>query len=73
MSRQIYVNLPVKNLERTKAFFGSLGFNFNPQFTKWTISCERRSLPAARRPIRLKTTASCTAMVSRTSTAMCGS
>lgn len=33
MARQIYVNLPVKNLERSKAFFGSLGFQFNPQFT----------------------------------------
>ncbi len=33
MARQIYVNLPVKNLERSKAFFGSLGFSFNPQFT----------------------------------------
>jgi uncharacterized protein len=33
MTRQFYVNLPVKNLERAKAFFGSLGFSFNPQFT----------------------------------------
>jgi hypothetical protein len=33
MTRQIYVNLAVKNLERTKAFFGSLGFSFNPKFT----------------------------------------
>jgi uncharacterized protein len=39
MARQIYVNLPVKNLERTKAFFGSLGFGFNPQFTNESGAC----------------------------------
>jgi predicted lactoylglutathione lyase len=39
MARQIYVNLPVKNLERTKAFFGSLGFSFNPQFTNDSGAC----------------------------------
>ncbi|TFW01128.1 glyoxalase/bleomycin resistance/extradiol dioxygenase family protein [Oxalobacteraceae bacterium OM1] len=33
MSRQIFVNLPVKDLPRTKEFFASLGFGFNPQFT----------------------------------------
>jgi uncharacterized protein len=39
MTRQIYINLPVKNLERTKAFFGSLGFGFNPQFTNESGAC----------------------------------
>jgi uncharacterized protein len=39
MTRQIYVNLPVKNLERAKAFFGSLGFGFNPQFTNESGAC----------------------------------
>ncbi|WP_332776282.1 VOC family protein [Polaromonas sp.] len=39
MSRQIYVNLPVKNLERTKTFFASLGFAFNPQFTDEKAAC----------------------------------
>ncbi|HWP12573.1 MAG TPA: VOC family protein [Ramlibacter sp.] len=39
MARQIYVNLPVKNLERAKAFFGSLGFAFNPQFTNESGAC----------------------------------
>ena len=39
MARQIYVNLPVKNLERSKAFFGSLGFQFNPQFTNESGAC----------------------------------
>jgi uncharacterized protein len=33
MARQIYVNLPVKDLNRTRGFFSSLGFSFNPQFT----------------------------------------
>lgn len=39
MSRQIYVNLPVKNLERTKAFFSSLGFGFNAEFTNEQAAC----------------------------------
>lgn len=28
MSRQIYVNLPIRTMERTRAFFGALGFSF---------------------------------------------
>lgn len=39
MNTQIYVNLPVKNLERTKEFFTSLGFSFNPQFTNEQGAC----------------------------------
>jgi uncharacterized protein len=39
MSRQIYVNLPIKNMERSKAFFGALGFTFNPQFTNEQGAC----------------------------------
>jgi uncharacterized protein len=39
MNKQIYVNLPVKNLERTKAFFASLGFSFNQQFTNDDAAC----------------------------------
>jgi uncharacterized protein len=39
MSRQIFVNLPVKDLERSKAFFGALGFSFNPQFTDANAAC----------------------------------
>lgn len=31
--RNIFVNLPVKDLEKTKEFFSKLGFSFNPQFT----------------------------------------
>lgn len=39
MSRQIYVNLPIKDMERSKAFFGKLGFSFNPQFTNEQGAC----------------------------------
>ena len=39
MSRQIYVNLPIRNMERTKAFFSALGFSFNPQFTNEQGAC----------------------------------
>jgi predicted lactoylglutathione lyase len=37
--RQIFVNLPVKDLERSKKFFASLGFSFNPQFTDENAAC----------------------------------
>jgi predicted lactoylglutathione lyase len=39
MHQQIYVNLPVKSIERTKAFFASLGFSFNPQFSNENALC----------------------------------
>lgn len=39
MNTQIYVNLPVKDLERSKAFWGALGFEFNPQFTDQNAAC----------------------------------
>ncbi len=39
MSRQIFVNLPIGNMERAKAFFGALGFSFNPQFTNEQGAC----------------------------------
>ena len=39
MSRQIFVNLPIKNMERSKAFFAALGFSFNPQFTNEQGAC----------------------------------
>ncbi len=39
MSRQMFVNLPIKNMERTQAFFKSLGFTFNPQFTNEQGAC----------------------------------
>jgi len=39
MSRQIFVNLPVRDLDKTKAFFSSLGFSFNAQFTNEQAAC----------------------------------
>lgn len=35
----IFVNLPVKDLNRSKEFFGALGFTFNPQFTDENAAC----------------------------------
>ncbi|WP_030208598.1 VOC family protein [Streptomyces sp. NRRL S-87] len=35
----IFVNLPVKDLEASKGFYGKLGFTFNPQFTDETAAC----------------------------------
>ena len=37
--RMIFVNLPVKDLDASKAFFTALGFAFNPQFTDQTAAC----------------------------------
>jgi predicted lactoylglutathione lyase len=37
--RQIFVNLPVKNLQRTVTFFTALGFKFDPQFTNDDATC----------------------------------
>lgn len=39
MATQIFVNLPVKDLDKSKAFFTKLGFTFNPQFTDDTAAC----------------------------------
>ncbi|MBW7955480.1 glyoxalase/bleomycin resistance/extradiol dioxygenase family protein [Patescibacteria group bacterium] len=33
MIKQIFVNLPVKDLEATKTFWTAVGFTFNPQFS----------------------------------------
>lgn len=33
MPRKLFINLPVKDLERSVDFFAALGFSFNPQFT----------------------------------------
>jgi hypothetical protein len=39
MARKIFVNLPIKDMERSQAFFKSLGFSFNPQFTNEQGAC----------------------------------
>ena len=39
MATQMFVNFPVKDLARSKEFFGKLGFTFNPQFTDENAAC----------------------------------
>jgi predicted lactoylglutathione lyase len=38
-SKNISVNLPVKDLRRSMEFFSKLGFSFNPQFTDEKAAC----------------------------------
>jgi len=38
-SREIYVNLAVRDLEKSKQFFSNLGFGFNPKFTDDKAAC----------------------------------
>ena len=37
--RKLFVNIPVRDLQRSVDFFASLGFAFNPQFTDATATC----------------------------------
>ncbi len=39
MHTQIFVNLPVKNLNNSISFFTQLGVTFNPQFTDENATC----------------------------------
>ncbi len=39
MATQIFVNLPVKDLKRSMAFFTRIGLRNNPQFTDDTAAC----------------------------------
>jgi len=39
MATKIFVNLPVKDLNKSVAFFTELGFTFNPQFTDEKATC----------------------------------
>lgn len=39
MATQIFVNLVVKDLTKSKAFFEQLGYSFNPQFTNESAAC----------------------------------
>ena len=39
MPTQIFVNLPVKDLQRSVEFFTHLGYRFNPQFTDENATC----------------------------------
>lgn len=38
-NRKLFVNLPVRDLERSKKFFSKLGFEFNQQFTDEKAAC----------------------------------
>ena len=37
--RMLFVNLPVRDLKQSVAFFTKLGFTFNPQFTDENATC----------------------------------
>ncbi len=39
MHRQIYVNLPIADMARSRAFFEALGYQFNPQFSNEQGAC----------------------------------
>lgn|SRR3989338_8317729 len=39
MVKQIFVNLPVKDLKKSTEFFSKLGFSFNPKFTDENAAC----------------------------------
>lgn len=39
MSTQVFINFPVKDLDKSKAFFEHLGYTFNPQFTNENAAC----------------------------------
>jgi predicted lactoylglutathione lyase len=39
MPTQIFVNLPVKDLKKSIAFFTKLGYTFNPDFTDDNATC----------------------------------
>jgi predicted lactoylglutathione lyase len=39
MRTKIFLNLPVKDLEKSKEFFAKLGFTFNAQFTDKNAAC----------------------------------
>lgn len=39
MSRLLFLNLPVKDLDASVAFFTQLGFAFNPKFTDESATC----------------------------------
>jgi predicted lactoylglutathione lyase len=38
-NRELFLNLPVRDLQKSKAFFAKLGFTFNAQFTDDSAAC----------------------------------
>ena len=39
MAKQMFLNLPVKDLDKSVQFFTALGFSFNPDFTDENATC----------------------------------
>ena len=39
MAKQIFINLPVKDISKSISFFKKLGFKFNPRFTDDKAAC----------------------------------
>lgn len=39
MGTKVFMNLPVKDLDKSKEFFAKLGFSFNLQFTNKNAAC----------------------------------
>ncbi|MBS1741535.1 MAG: glyoxalase/bleomycin resistance/extradiol dioxygenase family protein [Bacteroidetes bacterium] len=39
MSKQIFINLPVSNLDKSMQFYAALGFTNNPQFSDDSAKC----------------------------------
>ena len=39
MATKVFINLPVKDLNRSMEFFKGVGFSFNPQFTDENAGC----------------------------------
>lgn len=37
--KKIFVNLPVKDLDKSMDFFGKIGYEFNPQFSDENEAC----------------------------------
>ncbi|MEP7162835.1 MAG: VOC family protein [Candidatus Moraniibacteriota bacterium] len=38
-NKMVFINLPVENLERSKAFFTALGYTFSPEYTDDKAAC----------------------------------
>ena len=39
MATRVFINLPVKDLDKSVSFFTNLGYEFNPQFTDEKATC----------------------------------
>jgi len=39
MATKVFINLPVKNLVKSRTFFEGLGYSFNPQFSDENTGC----------------------------------